>query len=132
MAKRASYDLSQFVIACNIGNKSALVLDEAMKTAKLDFNLYTQDKVLSFIGNGGLESPKFANTERWIKNPDPKNPIMVDSYNFFSGLDYGYLAFLFQLKFKKWFIKSFKKNDKPDPRNLPFAEPLRAIFGGKK
>ena len=90
-----------------------------MKTAQSDFKLGTQGQVLGFIGNGGLEKPHFINSTLWKNNPNPDNEIMVDAYNFFSGICYGYIAF-FQFGTNKWNIKSFKKNRNPDSRNLPF------------
>ena len=67
-----------------------------METARSDFNLNTQESVLSFIGNDGLESPHLINTKAWENNPDTENPIMVDAYGFYSGSMYGYLAFFYQ------------------------------------
>lgn len=98
-----------------------------METAKSDFNLSTQEGVLSFIGNGGLESPCAINTKQWENNPDPNNPIMVDAYDFYSGSIYGYIAFFYQPTTKKWIIKSFKKNSEPDTRNLAFKEALMKL-----
>ena len=96
----------------------------AMATAESDFNINTQEGVLGFIGNGGLESPCFINTKQWENNPDSKNLIMVDAYDFYSGSIYGYIAFFYQPTTKKWIIKSFKKNSEPDTRNLAFKEAL--------
>ncbi len=107
---------------CAIGKGN--VLKSAMETAKSDFNLNTQKGVLEFIGNRGLESPCFINSKKWEKNPKPNHPIMVDAYNFYSGFIYGYIAFFYQPVTKKWIIKSFKKNSKPDIRNLAFKEAL--------
>jgi hypothetical protein len=45
---------------------------------------------------------------------------MVDAYAFFSGIIYGYIAFVYITKTEKWLIKSFKKHEDPDPRNLVF------------
>jgi len=47
---------------------------------------------------------------------------MVDSYEFYSGTTYGYIAF-FQGS-ERWVIKSFKKNKEPDIRNKIFIEAL--------
>lgn len=54
--------------------------------------------------------------------------IMVDAYAFFSGLIYGYIAFVYVTKTKKWIIKSFKKHEDPDPRNLVFLGPLSKLL----
>ncbi len=135
MAHSPSYNLKDFEEACDSTEHNVIVLDDAIITAKSDFNLHTQPAVLGFIGNGGLDRPAFINSALWHKNPIPENPIMVDAYNFFSGMTYGYLAFLFQPLTKKWIIKSFKQNEGADPRNLPFAEKLlplkQKLFGGR-
>jgi hypothetical protein len=122
-ARGPAYSLQDFVAACADGS-AVKVLKPAMQTAP-SFGLMTEPEVIAWIGNGGLEKPEHANTETWLNNPDRTQPIWVDSYNFFSGLDYGYIAFMFQPKTKNWLIKSLKKNDKPDPRPLPFADKLR-------
>jgi hypothetical protein len=78
---------------------------------------------MEFINNGGLESPNHQNTAPWENNPNPTQPVPVDSYGFFSGTLYGYVAF-FRGPKGKWVIKSFKKNDRPDPRFLQFQKAL--------
>ncbi len=94
-----------------------------METAKRDFNLKTRDRVLRFIAAGGLENPCFINCKPWENNPRPSSPIMVDAYGFYSGLQiHGYLAFFYQPATDKWIIKSFKRNEEPDSRVLPFRE----------
>ena len=52
---------------------------------------------------------------------------MVNAYSFYSGLIYGYIAFFFQPKTSIWTIKSFKKNQEPDTRNLAFKESLSKL-----
>ncbi len=77
-------------------------------------------EILNFIGYGGLEKLKFIRTKPWKNNPEPKVPVMVDSYEFYSGMHFGYIAFMFIDKTKRWIIKSFKNNNEPDARNLVF------------
>lgn len=119
-----TYRLNDLVTDCAIGILKVYISRSAMETAKSDFNLNTQEEVLGFIGNEGLESPCLINTKQWENNPDRKNPIMVDAYDFYSGSTYGYIAFFYQPTTKKWIIKSFKKNSEPDTRNLVFKEAL--------
>ena len=119
-----AYTLQDFIAACSEGS-GVRVLNSASPTARSDFGLMTDPDIIAWIGEGGLERPQHANTELWEKNPDPTQPIWVDSYNFFSGVDYGYVAFMFQSKTKKWLLKSLKKNDRPDPRPLLLAEQMR-------
>ena len=109
-----AYDLGVFVGACRKA-ASVFVAGGAMETARRDFGLNSQPEVVAFIGNGGLEHPVHANTAPWQNNPDPSDPILVDSYNFYSGSRYGYMAF-FRAPSANWVVKSFKANDRPDPR----------------
>lgn len=124
---KPEYKLSDFLEGCMAGVSKAYVIQGAMKTAEKDFNLYPQQRVLEFIGNGGLAQPHFINSKPWDNNPNPENEIMVDAYGFFSGFNYGYVAF-FRPVISKWIIKSFKKNTDPDPRNLALREGLGQIW----
>lgn len=119
-----AYKLQDFVAACTEGS-AVKVLRPAMSTAPSDFGLMTEMEIIGWIGDGGLEKPEHANTALWEKNPVPERPIWVDSYDFFSGPDFAYIAFMFQPETKKWLIKSLKKNDKPSPRPFLLAEQLR-------
>lgn len=98
------------------------VINGARDTASIEFNLKSASAILAFIGNNGLEQPKFINSAIWENNPDKKSQIMVDAYEFVTGSTLGYIAFLYQPKTSKWLIKSFKKNIQPDTRNMAFAE----------
>ncbi|HEY8270781.1 MAG TPA: hypothetical protein VIG33_07810 [Pseudobdellovibrionaceae bacterium] len=93
--------------------------------ARDHFNLKTKDETLHFISMGGVHGLGPDKTVPWKNNPNPQNPVMVDSYNFFAGSDYGYLAFMFQPLTNKWLLKSFKKNDKPDPRNTSIGDAFK-------
>jgi hypothetical protein len=97
----------------------------ATVTADRDFGLRTQFEVVAFVGNGGVETPAHANTEEWKNNPNANDPIYVDSYDFYSGPKYGYLAFMYNPTTKKWMIKSFKANDRGDPRFLALGLALK-------
>lgn len=123
-----AYNYEDFISDCTKGIEKTFVTKRALLTAGTDFSLPTQQQVLNFIGNNGLEKPHYINSEVWDKNPEPKNVIMVDAYSFYSGLLYGYIAFIFQPKTKKWAIKSFKKNREPDTRNLAFLGPLTKLL----
>lgn len=125
--KLPAYQLSMFIRDCSIGVSKAYASKSAVETARSDFNLGTQERILGFIGNGGIESPCLSNSNLWNNNPNPDQPIMVDSYDFFSGVTYGYLAFFYQPETKKWIIKSLKKNNKTDIRNLAFKRALNKL-----
>lgn len=122
-----SYHYTAFCAGCAGGPACTIVSKGAQQTARSDFGLNTAAAVLEFVAEGGLESPSFISSSVWLNNPDPANTIMVDSYDFHSGPTlYGYIAFL-KAPTGKWLIKSFKKNDKPDPRpNLMHAALLKA------
>jgi hypothetical protein len=96
-----------------------------MATAPTDFGLMTEQAVIDWIGSGGVEKPVHANTEIWRRNPDSSTTVWGDSYDFFSGPVFGYLAFMFQPKTQRWLVKSLKKNDKPDPRFMLLADKLK-------
>lgn len=121
------YQINNFINDCMIGTSKVSVLKNAAETAKLEFNLNTQEQIVGFIGNGGLELPCFINCTPWKNNPNPNNQIMVDAYGFYSGFVYGYIAFFFQQKTGKWIIKSFKKNSEPDTRNPAFRIALSKL-----
>jgi hypothetical protein len=123
--KGPSHNLKEFEQDCS--EDKVVVMPKAANTARKDFNLKTAGKVVQFIGRGGLEKPRLINSKPWENNPEPIYPIMVDAYSFYSGFIFGYLAFFYNPKIKKWVIKSFKKNSDLDPRNLALAEGLRKI-----
>jgi hypothetical protein len=120
----SAYKLSDLVAACGRAGE-VFPTRGALITARTDFNLLTERDVRGFIANGGLEQPKFINKAPWKRNPDPSVLIEVDAYAFYSGISFGYIAFLFVQKTSKWTIKSFKKNTEPDPRNLAMFEALK-------
>ena len=115
----ARYAFSEFMAAC--AAKKAQLSRGARQSASHDFSLATEADVLAFIVNGGLEKPVHENTALWENNPDPNNPIDIDSYEFCSGEKRGYIAFLFQPKTKMWLIKSFKLNSSSPLTFSPFG-----------
>ncbi len=122
--KEPEYKFDDFVCDCAEGTAKIFVTHGAMETARSDFKLMTQNRVAEFIANGGLEKPIFINKKKWENNTDDSVVIMVDAYAFFSGIIYGYIAFVYVTKTKKWLIKSFKRHEDPDPRNLVFLTAL--------
>lgn len=117
----AAYDLNDLIKAC--GKKNHVkVLSKALESASA-FNLYTEQAVLDFIYNDGLEKPQHINKRPWEKNPDP-GLIWIDAYSFYSGPKQGYLAFFFSIKTGRWLIKSFKLNKDSEPRVYALAEKL--------
>ncbi len=120
--KPASYSIIKFKDACKQGLTKVRVIQGAQKTAKTDFSLNTDKDILNFIGYGGLEKLKFIRTKLWMNNPEPKVPVMVDSYNFYSNMHFGYVAFMYVKRTKEWIIKSFKNNKEVDVRNPAFED----------
>jgi hypothetical protein len=108
----AAYAWDLFVSACSGDDSSTVyVTGGAMETAESELNLATQDAVTEFIGSGGCERPTYLRTapfENWKGAPPPPD---VDSYSFYSGPLFGYLAY-FRKPDGSWVIKSLKKNDK--------------------
>ncbi|MFH1334387.1 MAG: hypothetical protein ABIH77_03695 [Pseudomonadota bacterium] len=115
-----SYSIKKFKQACKQGKSKVLVLPYAKLTARKDFGLKTKKEILRFVANDGLEHLKFICTNEWRANPDKKNSAKVDSYEFYSGKLYGYIAFVFIEKTQMWLIKSFKKNENSGVRHQPF------------
>lgn len=101
------YAWDEFFEACQRGE--ARVWYPAIKLASQDFQLHTEDSILEFISNGGLQRLSFINRadfKAWTGKPPP--PI-VDAYNFYTGPKKGYLAF-YQMPNWTWIIKSFHKD----------------------
>jgi hypothetical protein len=120
---KAAYNLPDFINACaDISHVG--VRGKAQDDARDHFSLTTKPILLNFIYNGGMESPKHINTKLWEMNPEAGTPIKIDAYSFYTGLKYGYIAFRFNPNSGMWFIKSFKPNWDPDPRNLALAAQL--------
>lgn len=120
---KVAYNLQDFINAC-ADIKRVGVRGKAQDDASQHFSLATKILLLNFIYEGGLESPKHINTKLWGMNPTPDIPIKIDAYSFYTGLKYGYIAFRFNPNSGTWFIKSFKPNWDPDPRNLALAAQL--------
>jgi len=129
-ANGPSYDLSDLINACARNKSGVRAIKGAVISARKDFNLKTEREIVDFIGAGGLQTPKFKNTDTWQNNPDPPPPIiMVDAYTFSSGSISGYIAFLFQKKTDKWIIKSFKLNSRRRFTALAFRKALSGLKG---
>ena len=119
-----AYNLEDFLEDCRDASR-AYVSKGAQETAKRDFQLQTQKAIREFIADGGLEKPIHANTAPWQNAPDGESQVLVDSYNFYSGPECGYIAFFRRNSSARWIIKSFKANKQHDQRNLVFAEVLK-------
>jgi len=112
----SKYDFAQFKEACqNPDNDKIYIRPKARMGAKRDFKIRPRKKILEFIAEGGLESCIFIKTVEWNNNPNP-DPIYIDSYSFYSGEIFGYVAFFFNDVTNMWVLKSFKKNKDSDPR----------------
>ncbi|MGD9108800.1 MAG: hypothetical protein PVI75_06495 [Gammaproteobacteria bacterium] len=123
---KPSYSLNEFKRACKQENTEVNIMTGAKEAARIDFGLTSKEDILNVIGNNRLERPKFISTKKWENNPNPKKPVMVDSYGFYFGYLYGYIAFMFTRG--GWIIKSFKKNTEIDVRYFPFRDSLKGMI----
>ncbi len=114
----SAYKIEEFVQACR--NGTVIVWDKAMKTARDEFGLQTEQSVREFIAAGGLENPIHHNTRPLEKWKAPPPPPMIDSYKFSSGPKKGYAAFFKSPVTNKWILKSFKKDMQEADLNMPF------------
>lgn len=55
----------------------------------------------------------------------PKQEILVDSYKFYSGQDYGDIAFMKAVTGRWRIVKSLKRNERPSPRAFLLADKLK-------
>lgn len=114
------YDFNEFLKACGIPGNVTIAYDA--KNGAGYFNLLTESAILAFIACGGLENPNYINTDVWHLNPNKPPDVNVDAYSFFSGKKFGYIAFMFLPRTNKWRIKSFKRNNNPNPREIKNAQ----------
>jgi hypothetical protein len=112
-----TYNLDDFLDACADPNR-VTVHHDAQEGARSYFHLYTEKDLLTFINGRGLENLQYINTMPWDFNPHKPPDIDIDAYSFYSGMKYGYIAFMYVPKTGKWRIKSFKPNSKPNIREL--------------
>ena len=128
-SRRQTYNLSDLIRDC--GQEGAVwISGGAVESARRDFSLATDGAIREFIQNDGLKEPSFIRTAPWENNPNRDHVTYVDSYSFFSGDRFGYIAFFKAPTTGKWVVKSFKKNDEPDPRFFQFREALTKLMGG--
>ena len=114
--------LKQLTIACGVKGQ-VIAYGSAPEDASRDFNLHPKEAIYDFVAEG-LESPTFINQNPWENDPDKTNPATVYAFSFYSGKKFGYIAFMKSNQTGKWLIKSFKKNDREDPKALPTKENL--------
>lgn len=110
----SEYLWDDFVGACSSATSATAVYvrPSAMETAERDFNLATQAAIIDFVGSDeSCQKATYIRTddlEAWKGDPPPPK---VDSYSFYSGPKFGYLAFFRNPLTGQWVIKSFKKNE---------------------
>lgn len=113
-----AYNIMEFIKAC--GEPNMVIVHERALNGAGYFNIFQKERLLFFVSEDGLDCADFILKKPWENNPNKNVTIYVDSYNFFTGDKYGYIAF-FKTPTGKWMIKSFKRNINPDPRNFAFA-----------
>ena len=102
-----AYCLADFIICCMSEPQKIHVEYDAVINAQRQFGLNTKTALLEFIGNGGLQTMSYVNTEPWRNNPKKDiREIFIDSYKFFSNRKVGYIAFFKGIP-GNYVIKSF-------------------------
>lgn len=119
-----AYEFERLIQACLDG--SCVILKPAQQDAKQDLDLKTEKAIRAFIAGGGLEKPTFIRSRAWQNNPDKTKEILVDSYSFYSGRVFGYVAF-FYASTHRFVIKSLKRNTEPDPRTFTLRQELEKL-----
>ena len=103
----AAYNLDDFIQCCKNGSKSVIVHNDAKTNAREQFGLKTEEELLAFIGNDGLQDLTYLNTEPWRLNPRKKDKeILIDAYKFLTNRKLGYIAFMKGIS-GNFIIKSF-------------------------
>lgn len=97
-----AHEWKDFREACR--KRQAKVNGEALTGAEY-FQLYSEDAVQDFIGDGGADEHEFQTTEEKIKWPENRPKPLIDSYIFRSNSKIGYLAFYLSGRFV---LKSLK------------------------
>jgi hypothetical protein len=122
-----------FVKDCRNNSDDVIVDPDVLDDARNIFKLYTQEELLTFIGNNGLRNVKWLHRIKWRNNPDPdkdNNPQFVYDYRCpTNGTPY-YIAIIFFRTFygstiNKWGLKSFHLDDYA---NTPMREQLSRLF----
>ena len=83
---------------------------DAGEGARNNFNLPTDKDLISFIGNGGINTCNFKNSCTQRKELAGNKGKMIDAYHFRVGRKIGYIAFIFNDQKQKWHIKSLKND----------------------
>lgn len=111
-SQKPSYDIDDLIIECASEVPKVTVAYDAGLSAKNNFNLPTDKDLITFIGNGGLNTRSFKNSRPQEKELAGNKGKIVDAYHFRVGQKIGYIAFIFNNKRQKWHIKSIKDDTK--------------------
>ena len=118
--------LQKIIDAC--GSKSKITVKRgALKTARTDFSLYSEESVLDFIHAGGLEKAEFIGYGTWENDPNQANKAKIYEYRFYPKNKFGYFAAAYIAATSFWVIKSFKEDTENDHRNLQFKDLQKMI-----
>jgi hypothetical protein len=103
------YPIGDFLKACKHPG-TVRVLKTALDTAH-ELNLRpTSTSILEWLAaNDSVQKPRHQSTRVWENNWDPTVIIWVDAFNFFSGPDYCYLAYM-KGSTGTWLLKSLKRS----------------------
>lgn len=127
------HDFENFEKCCREKPENVLIHSPAKQGAREEFGLKTDDDIKSFIADGGLSDRVFVKTDIFKAAQDLRGQEMsADVYDFWSGTKFGYFALVHNPNNRAWLIKSFKSNEKENPRAQSSAleEVLALCKGG--
>ncbi len=108
------HDFGAFLRCCDKEPQNVIILRQPEEDGRSIFRLPTKNRIIQFIGNGGLEQLSFVNTEEWRNNFDKSYPLYVDAYEFRTLSILGYIALIRNERLGTWIVKSFHRS-KNDP-----------------
>ncbi len=101
-----------FKNACKNDRKNVYVWRKnVLPTADEYFKLKSENELLDFIANDGLEDLRFISKSPFKKNKNPEIEMLVYSYNFRTMCKLGYIAIMENTEKKTWILKSLHPSD---------------------
>jgi hypothetical protein len=120
-----------FVKACKSKKAVIHIERQAEKDARKYFKLKSKQHIREFIGNGGIQNPRFINKKIWETRLKVLNiEIWLFAYEFNSLGTLGYIAIAIHPKSNEWILKSFHpSSNSNDMMKLAFEEAVKKISG---
>jgi len=107
--------LNKFIAACNGTPAPVFIWKKAKDDARRLLKLLTDQEILDFIGNGGLECVQALHKPPFKDKQGNNTGITINAYKFSSNLVQMYLAFFYSPGASKWNLKSFHEPNDPEP-----------------